>query len=327
MTQPDDLVYYPDDRPGIRRRRAGRGFAYYAPDGTRIDDRRERRRIKALAVPPAYEDVWICPQPNGHLQATGRDTRKRKQYRYHPDWRAWRDATKFDGLAEFGRALPTLRRRIRADLAGEAGERDTAIAAVLALIDRLSLRVGHADTARENGTYGATTLRNSHVTLEEGSIRLRYPGKGGGIVDKRLKDARLMKLLGRLHDLPGASFVSWVGPDGASHEVSSHAVNARISEITGESGFTAKTFRTWAGSEAALSVALQPQPTTIRAMTEAAAARLHNTPAISRSSYVHPRVIALSEATDAERLALMEDLPARAELRQAERALLRLLDQ
>ncbi|EAR52914.1 putative DNA topoisomerase I protein [Oceanicola granulosus HTCC2516] len=325
MTPQPDLVYYPDDRPGITRRRCGRGFTYLAPDGTRIEQARERKRIEALAVPPAYERVWISPRRNGHLQATGKDSRARKQYRYHPDWRAWREATKFESLAAFGDALPAIRRRIRADLAGEVGDRDYAIAAVLALIDRLALRVGAPDSARENKTYGATTLTNRHVRLTDGALRLRYRAKGGHLFDRTLRDSRLMKILNSLHDLPGATLASWIGDDGKPHEVSSDAVNARLAEITGESGFTAKTFRTWAGSEAALLVALKQEDLTIKAMSEAAAERLHNTPSIARNSYIHPEVIALSERPADERAALSADLPEKPELRQAERALLKLL--
>ncbi|QQA43029.1 DNA topoisomerase IB [Pelagovum pacificum] len=325
MTPRPALIYYPDDRPGIRRHRKGRGFTYIAPDGTRIDQEAERNRIKALAVPPAYERVWISPRANGHLQATGLDARSRKQYRYHPDWRAWREATKFESLAAFGEALPAIRRRVRTDLAGEVGDRDYAIAAVIAMIDRLSLRIGAPDSARENKTYGATTLKNRHIELDDGTLHLKYRAKGGQLVDRRLRDARLMKVLGKLHDLPGATLASWVGPDGTAHEVSSEAVNARLAEITGTEGFTAKTFRTWAGSEAALIVALKEGPLTIRAMSEAAAERLHNTPTIARNSYIHPEVIALAEAEDKERLRLSRKLPERAELRQAERALLCLL--
>lgn len=319
------LVWYPDDRPGITRERRGRGFCYRSPDGTRIERGAERRRLESLAVPPAYENVWISPLPRGHLQATGRDARGRKQYRYHPDWRAWREATKFEGLGAFGEALPALRRRIRADLGGEAGERDFAIAAVLALIDRLSLRVGHSAATRENRTYGATTLRRRHVSFEHGALRLHYRAKGGAVVDKTLRDRRLMQVLERLHDLPGASLAGWTDAAGHVHDVTSEAVNARIAEVTGESRFTAKTFRTWAGSEAALAVAMREERLTLKAMAEAAAERLHNTPAIARASYVHPEVSALVDQPLARRAALLDGLPPRAELRQAERALHRLI--
>lgn len=325
MLAEPDLVYFPDHRPGIRRERRGRGFSYVAPDGTRIARGTERQRIEALAVPPAYEEVWICPEARGHLQATGRDTRRRKQYRYHPDFRAWREATKFETLAAFGEALPSLRRRIREDLHGEVGDRDFAVAAVLALIDRLSIRVGRPENAAVNGSFGATTLRRRHVSFEDGAMHLHYTAKGGLEVSETLKDRRLMRVLGQLHDLPGATFASWVDASGTAHEVSSEAVNHRIAQITGETAFTAKTFRTWAGSEAALSVAMKEDPLTIRAMSEAASRRLHNTPAIARKSYIHPSVIALSGALAEDRKALASGLPATDGLRQAERALLRVL--
>ena len=325
MPPPAKLVYYPDSEPGIRRRRCGRGFAYTAPDGTTIARGAERRRIEALAVPPAYDNVWICPKPHGHLQATGHDDRARKQYRYHPDWRAWREAHKFDHLAAFGEALPAIRRRIRRDLSGEAGELDFAIAAVLALIDRVSIRVGNPEYAAENRTYGATTLTGRHIRLDGGEMRLRYTAKGNKRVDRKLKDKSLMKVLGELHDLPGRELIGWIDEDGTPRSVSSGQVNARLAEITGSEHVTAKTFRTWAGSEAALACAIREETLTIKGMSEAAAERLHNTPTIARNSYIHPKVIALHEAEAEERAALLEDLPETAGLRQAERALLRLL--
>ncbi|MGR3625928.1 MAG: DNA topoisomerase IB [Limimaricola sp.] len=325
MPPPAKLVYYPDSEPGITRRRCGRGFTYTAPDGTTIARGRERRRIEALAVPPAYDDVWICPKPHGHLQATGHDTRQRKQYRYHPDWRAWCEAHKFDHLAAFGAALPAIRRRIRRDLAGEAGELDFAIAAVLALIDRVSIRVGNPAYASENHTYGATTLTGRHIRLDDGEIRLCYTAKGNKRVNRRLRDRRLMKVLGQLHDLPGKELIGWIDAEGCPRGVSSGQVNDRLAEITGSDHITAKTFRTWAGSEAALACAIRDETLTIKSMSEAAAERLHNTPTIARNSYIHPRVIALHEVGAQERAALVEDLPETTGLRQAERALLRLL--
>jgi DNA topoisomerase I len=290
------LTYYPDSRPGIRRLRCGRGFSYLAPDGTRIDDTTERARIKALAVPPAYEDVWICPLPDGHLQATGRDARSRKQYRYHPDWRTWRDAQKYDHLRTFGEILPGLRRRIRRTLRqGEVGDHAFALAAILALLDRASLRIGTADYARENRTYGATTLKRRHVALDGDGLRFRFAAKGGKRVDKSLQDRTLNRILTRMGDLPGPELIKWIDDDGARHAVSSGEVNAWLEEVTGTEGLTAKTFRTWNGTVAALEAAEQADKPTIKRMAEAAADRLHNTPAIARSSYIHPRVIALAE--------------------------------
>jgi DNA topoisomerase I len=323
---PADLVYYPDDQPGIRRERRGRGFSYIAPDGTRIDRGQERRRIEALAVPPAYEDVWICPLPEGHLQATGYDARARKQYRYHPEWRSWREQVKYDDLPAFGAALPAIRRRIRRDLSHEAGEKDFAVAAVLALIDRLAIRVGHPEYAVENRSYGATTLTRRHARLKGGAFHLSYRSKGGARVRTRLRDQGLARVLQQLHDLPGRTLVSWLDDHGAAHGVTSTHVNQLLSEITGRPGITAKTFRTWAGSAAALEAVLAAEKLTIKGMAEAAAERLHNTPAIARKSYIHPAVIALAEATPEQRAALLRDLPPRQGLRKAERALLRLLE-
>ncbi len=292
---PRRLIYYPDDRPGILRRRCGRGFTYIAPDGTTIDDRTERRRLAALAVPPAYRDVWICPRPDGHLQATGRDARRRKQYRYHPDWTAWRAARKFGHLIEFGEALPRLRRRVAQELSGEAGDRDFALAAIIALLDRTAMRVGHPESAAENGTRGATTLTRRHVQLGDDEIRLSYRAKGGRKVRATLRDRRLHRVLHALHDLPGRDLVDWIDDEGEPHAVSSGAVNEWIAGVVGEADATAKTFRTWAGTLAAFEVALAEPKPTIRAMSEAAADRLANTPSIARTSYIHPSVIALAE--------------------------------
>ena len=321
----NDLIFYPDSQPGILRKRHGRGFRYIAVDGTSIDAESERARIKALAVPPAYEQVWICPKANGHLQATGRDTRDRKQYRYHPDWRAARETQKYDDLLAFGEALPRIRRRIRADLTGDVGDRDVAIAAIIALIDKLSLRIGNAAYAKENKTYGATTLRNRHVTFAEDHLRLSYRAKGAKRLTRTLREKALIKVIEGMHDLPGASLVSWVDDAGLSHVVTSDQVNRRLSELVGKEGITAKTFRTWAGSEAAIKVAMASERTTIKALSEAAAERLGNTPTIARNSYIHPDVIALVETDHDVRAALAKDLPETAELRIAERALLRLL--
>ncbi|RVV97519.1 DNA topoisomerase IB [Mesobaculum littorinae] len=316
-----DLVYYPDDRPGISRRRCGRGFTYRAPDGTTIDDRAERRRLAALAVPPAYEDVWISPRSDGHLQASGRDVRRRKQYRYHPSWTEFRSARKFGDLAEFGDRLPGIRRRIARDLQGEAGDLDFAVAAVLAMIDRLSLRIGNAGYAEENGTYGATTLKRSHMRLGKRGLTLAFTAKGGLKVRREVRDARLQKVLHDLDDLPGSKLVGWVDEMGVAHEVTSTHVNRRLAEITGNARLTAKTFRTWNGSVAALHEASVAEKVTIKGMSEAAAKRLANTPAIARTSYIHPEVIALAEDPEA----LPQDLPQIRGLREDERRLMALI--
>ncbi|MCK0168357.1 DNA topoisomerase IB [Jannaschia sp. S6380] len=315
-----DLIYYPDDRPGISRRRAGRGWSYRAPDGTTIDDAAERARIEALAVPPAYADVWISPRKRGHLQATGYDDRTRKQYRYHADWSEWRATRKFAELPAFGEALPSLRRRIARSLSGEAGEKDFAIAAVLRLIDRTSIRIGSEDYYAVNGTEGATTLKNRNLKLSDGKVRLDWTAKGGKRVRRQLSDRTLMRALHDLADLPGAPIFEWQDGD-RMHAVHADHVNDWLREATDLEAATAKTFRTWNGSVAALEAALRAgEGVTIKAMSEAAADVLHNTPTIARNSYVHPDVIALSETWREI------DPPDRPDgLRRGERALLSLL--
>ncbi|WP_261384856.1 DNA topoisomerase IB [Vannielia litorea] len=318
---PASLVYYPDSRPGIARRRCGRGFTYTAPDGTTIDDRTERARLKALAVPPAYEDVWISPKQNGHLQATGVDARARKQYRYHPDWTAFRAATKYSELPAFGEALPAIRRRVARDLNLDAGEEAFALAAVIAMIDRLSLRVGNSDYASENGTYGATTLRSRHLRLKDGDLHLGYTSKGGKKVRRKIGNKRMQQTLQKLDDLPGAELVTWVDEEGEARTVSSSRVNAWLADLTGTPGITAKTFRTWSGTVAALEAASSAETVTIKAMSEAAAQRLGNTATIARNSYIHPAVIDLAEDPSA----LPETAPDRPGLRLPERRLLKLI--
>lgn len=321
-----DLIYYPDSRPGIRREKRGRGWSYIAPDGTRIRDTAMRRRLDALAVPPAYRDVWICPEPLGHLQATGRDARKRKQYRYHPDWTAYRSQRKYDHLADFGAALPALRRRILRDLrTSEAGDHAFALAAILALIDRAQLRVGNPDYARQNHTYGATTLRARHLRVDGDALRLDFPGKGGLRVRKALRDRTLNRTLARLDDLPGPTLVTWIDEAGTPRSVTSGEVNTVLAELTGAPLATAKTFRTWNGSVAALETALAQERPTIKALAEAAAARLHNTPTIARTSYIHPRVIDLTEESPAARAALARDAGEVRGLRKTEATLLHVL--
>ncbi|MCA0939040.1 DNA topoisomerase IB [Yangia mangrovi] len=324
MTPRPDLIYYPDSQPGILRRRCGRGFSYIAPDGTRIDAAEERARIRALAVPPAYEQVWICPRANGHLQATGRDARDRKQYRYHPDWTAFRSERKYGHLAEFGAALPGLRRSILTQLrARDPGDREFALAATLALLDRAGLRVGNADYALENGSYGATTLRGTHLRLDGGTLHLRFPGKGGKRIHKQLKDRTLQRALTTLGDLPGKELIAWLDEDGQPHGLRSDEVNRWLAERTGNPALTAKTFRTWNGSVAALEAARTAEKVSIKAMAEAAAERLANTPTVARSSYIHPAVIALAETGLPK---LLERAPDRPGLRRAEAQLLALLE-
>ncbi|WP_224816715.1 DNA topoisomerase IB [Hasllibacter sp. MH4015] len=321
---PDGLIYYPDDRPGITRRRSGRGFSYRAPDGTTIGDETVRKRIEALAVPPAYRHVWISPRVNGHLQATGYDAAQRKQYRYHPDWTTFRAERKFEDLPRFGLALPRLRAAIRSGLEEEPGTRDFVIAAVLGLIDRLSLRPGHPDYAEANGSFGATTLRSRHLSADEDGTQLKFTAKGGKKVNETLRDKTLARALHKLDDLPGAPIATWLD-NGQVRNVSPDMLSAYMADVTGEDGLTPKTFRTWNGSVAAMEVALREDDLTIALMAEAAAERLNNTPSMARNSYIHPEVIALSEKGLENRQQLAEaTTPTR--LRKAERALLNLID-
>lgn len=315
-----DLIYSSDTEPGILRRPRGRGFSYVMPDGTSIDDRLERARIKALAVPPAYRDVWICPRPEGHLQATGRD--ERKQYRYHTDWSALRAQLKFAGLAAFAETLPRIRRRLAADLREEPGSPAYALAALITLVDAASLRVGSREYLEENGSFGASPLQSRHVRLDDGTIRLNYKGKGGGRVRATLRDKRLHRILEAIDDLPGKNLFVHVTDDGTPHDIDSAQVNDYLAAISGHPGITAKTFRTWAGTLAAFSVAASSAKPTIKEMAGAAAARLHNTPAVCRSSYIHPAVLALACGGD-----LMPFQPeTRSGLRLGESALLRFLE-
>lgn len=288
-----ELIYYPDEKPGMTRKRRGRGFAYFDTSGALIRDKTQRGRLVALAVPPAYTDVWMCPTPSGHLQATGRDAKGRKQYLYHPNWTLAQAAAKFDGLADFGHALPRIRRRVQQDLQEDAGDREFAIAAAVTLIDRASLRVGNPQYLDENGSYGALTLRNRHVSLSGNQIDLRYLAKGGQKVRRKMTDAKLARVLGKINDLPGATLLSWIDDDGNSQALSSEALNGYIADTADVEGVTAKTFRTWAGTCTAFEVA-EDGRATIKDMSDAAAETLHNTPKIARNSYIHPDVIALA---------------------------------
>ena len=313
--------------PGIVRRRRGHGFVYLQAQGRPVPAG-ERKRIEELAIPPAWERVWICSDPAGHLQATGFDAAGRKQYLYHPEWTAWRAQAKFDGLGTFGASLARFRERVRRDLEREAGELEFGLAAIAVLLDRIHLRVGSAAHTARNRTYGATTLLRRHLKLEDGVLRLRYRAKGGRRVEHTLRDRRLHRIFEAIGELPGRQLFTWLDAEGEVHPIGSHHVNAYLAERTGVPGVTAKTFRVWAGSLAAFEAAQRAQGRLpVRAMTEAAAARLYNTPAIARSAYIHPSVLALAEMASDDRLALMRALrpagPVR--LRADERGLLGLI--
>ena len=255
-------------------------------------------RIRSLAIPPAWRDVWICTDPNGHLQATGWDARGRKQYRYHPRWRAVRDAVKFERLLDFGAVLPRLRTRADADLARRGLPLERVLAAVVRLLDVTQIRVGNEEYARDNDSYGLTTLRDHHARIGTGSIRLSFRAKGGKLGERRIDDRRLARVVRRCQDLPGQVLFQYEDDDGQPRPVDSRDVNAYLQEITG-GPFTAKDFRTWAASvQVAARLRAQEEPTShtrarkdVTAAVKEAAAQLTNTPAVCRASYVHPVVV------------------------------------
>jgi DNA topoisomerase-1 len=291
------LVYVSDTEPGIRRRRKGKGFSYTLPDGKTLADEIQRARIRALGLPPAYDNVWICIDENGHLQATGFDVRGRKQYRYHKDWQSFRSTGKFHQLIEFGNALPKIRRTVLRHLDTGAEDVNGVLAALTILLDEAHLRVGNQAYVKENDTYGATTLLKRHLKMVDGRIELKFRAKGGKRVQRSLKHPRLQKILEEIADLPGRQLFVWKDETGALRPIDSGRLNAYLAEISGIA-ISAKTFRTWAGSLAAFGAARsavsEGRRPTVKEMSEAAADALHNTPAISRSSYIHPAIIALS---------------------------------
>jgi len=293
-----NLVYVSDESPGIRRRRSVRGFTYLGPDGQVVRQKQRLNRIRALAVPPAWTDVWICPNPRGHLQATGRDQRGRKQYRYHARWREVRDANKYGRMAAFGRALPRLRRRVGRDLSRPGLDRRKVVATIVRLLDLSSLRVGNAEYARDNGSFVLTTLRERHVKVEGGHVRFHFKGKGGKEVEADLRDRRVARVIRRCQDLPGQKLFRYLDAEGEVRDVESADVNEYLREVTGED-FTAKDFRTWAGTvlaavELARQGAFEGETDARRRVAEAiraVAGALGNTQAVCRRCYVHPAVI------------------------------------
>jgi DNA topoisomerase-1 len=292
------LRYVTDASPGIRRRRAGRGFSYIGPDGERIEDAEHVAWIKSLAIPPAWTDVWICTSRRGHLQATGRDARGRKQYRYHPDWRAVRDEAKYGRMIAFGQALPAIRERVDADLRRHGLPRERVLAAVVRLLEKTRMRIGNEEYARDNRSYGLTTLRDHHAEVGTTRIRFRFRSKGGKVSDVELTDARLARLVARCQELPGQELFAYLDANGEVRSIGSSDVNDYLREITGQD-FTAKDFRTWSGTVLAawaleelqaVDSESQAKRNVVRAV-EQVAEWLGNTPAVSRRSYVHPAVI------------------------------------
>ena len=319
------LCYVDDGLPGITRRQLKRGWAYFDAKGQRITDRDEIDRLNAVGMPPAYVDCWFCPSAQGHIQATGYDARGRKQYRYHPDFRAGQDADKYERCAAFGRALPLLRARVESDLQGRALERDTVIAAVIRLLDLGRVRVGNESYAKANKSYGATTLRRKHARIMSGKIKLQFRAKSGKMQQLTIADNRLVRLARRCQDLPGQHLFQYLDDAGEAHPVGSADVNAYLRETMGEA-FSAKHFRTWGASVIAFEALLDAGgKMPLKAMIAPVCDALGNTPAIARKSYVHP---ALIEAAQGEGLPQGLKLPRRTKyLSSHERGLVEFLEQ
>ncbi|MRI55978.1 DNA topoisomerase IB [Methylobacterium sp. DB1607] len=292
------LRYVDDSKPGLRRKRNGKGFRYIDPKGAAVRDPDEIARLKSLAIPPAYTDVWICPYPNGHIQATGRDEKGRKQYRYHPRFREVREASKFHRIMAFAEALPGIRQRIDADMGKRGLPREKVLATVVHLLETTLIRVGNDDYARSNKSYGLTTLRDPHVKIAGSEMRFRFKGKSGKEWSVSMRDRRVAKIVKTCQDLPGQELFQYLDEDGERRDVTSSDVNAYLREITGED-FTAKDFRTWAGTVLA-ALALQEfeafdnaakAKKNLRAAIESVSSRLGNTPTICRKCYIHPQIL------------------------------------
>ena len=292
------LRYVSDDTPGIGRRRAGDEFEYVTPSGERVDDEATLARIRALAIPPAWENVWICPLADGHVQATGRDAKGRKQYRYHARFRAVRDETKYSRMLSFATALPKIRRGIEAHLALQGLPREKVLATIVRLLEVTCIRVGNEEYARKNRSYGLTTLRNRHVDVSGSSVRFRFRGKSGKAHAIRVKDRRLARIVARCSELSGQELFQYVDDEGVTRTVESSDVNAYIKEISG-SDFTAKDFRTWVGTVSAVRALREVAPVEspgdvnkqLVAAVKLVAERLGNTAAVCRRAYIHPAVL------------------------------------
>jgi DNA topoisomerase-1 len=331
------LRYVCDEEPGIRRKKAGKGFTYVKPGGAKVEDEATLKRIRSLVIPPAWTDVWICPHANGHIQATGRDAKGRKQYRYHPAFREVRESTKYEHMLEFAQALPAIRKTIREHMSLRGLPREKVLATVVHLLETTLIRVGNADYAKQNKSYGLTTLRDPHVKVEGAELRFQFKGKSGKHWRLKIKDRRIARVVKACQDLPGQDLFQYLDEAGHQQSVTSADVNAYLKEITGRD-VTAKDFRTWAGTVLA-AMALAEFETfdsdakakkNIRAAIERVSSRLGNTPTICRKCYVHPEVFAcylegalLLEVKEEIETELREDL---AELRAEEAAVLSLLE-
>jgi DNA topoisomerase-1 len=330
------LIYVSDEKPGIQRKRSGKGFRYESGSGQRIKDLPTLKRIKALAVPPAWTDVWICGKANGHIQATGRDARGRKQYRYHTRFREVREGTKYHHMLAFAESLPAIRRKVQEHLALRGLPREKVVATVVHLLEATLIRVGSDEYARSNKSYGLTTLKNRHVEVEGSALKFNFKGKSGKVWKLNIRNRRVAKVIRACQELPGQELFQYLDEDGETRDVTSSDVNAYLREISGED-ITAKDFRTWHGTVLA-AMALQElekfdshagAKRNIRDAIQKVAARLGNTPTICRKCYIHPEIIAtyiegslLLETKDRVEKELRDDLAA---LRPEEAAVLTLL--
>jgi DNA topoisomerase-1 len=291
------LRYVTDASPGIRRKRAGKGFSYVGTDGKRISDKAELERIRKLAIPPAWTDVWICPSPNGHILATGRDAKGRKQYRYHPKWRKVRDEAKFERTVSFGEALPALRRKVKKDMALTGLPKERVVATVVALLDCCFARVGNEEYVKENGSFGLTTLRARHAKIKGSTMALRFRGKAGKEHEVEVSDPRIVHIVRRCREIEGQELFQYLD-DGNGCPITSGDVNTYLREVTGQE-YSAKDFRTWAGTVTACAELASQEPVesdaenqrTVLAAIDEVAEALGNTRTVCRNCYIHPDVI------------------------------------
>jgi DNA topoisomerase-1 len=332
------LRYVTDAKPGITRKKHGKSFQYFDADGKRIIDAETLKRIKSLVIPPAWTDVWICPLANGHLQATGRDARKRKQSRYHPRWREVRDETKYERMKLFGAALPKIREQVERDLALPGLPREKVLATIVRLLETTFIRIGNEEYARENKSYGLTTLRDKHVEIEGAKVHFKFKGKSGKMHDIDVQDRQLARIVKKCQDVPGYELFQYIDEEGNHRSVDASDVNDYLRAITDE-GFTAKDFRTWAGTVLACALLRQIGPCETQTQAKknvveaikAVAERLGNTPSVCRKCYVHPAVIekymsgAMVKAFEDEVKTAVAKTPH--ELGQEEMDLLRLLEE
>jgi DNA topoisomerase-1 len=298
----EGLRYTTDHDPGFRRVARGKSFTYLDPGGHRVKDAEVLARIRSLAIPPAYKDVWICQHANGHLQATGRDARGRKQYRYHPRWRTHRDATKFDRMLDFGRALPRIRRRVARDLRQSELPREKVLAAIVRLLECTLVRVGNEEYARDNGSFGLTTLRDRHVRVKGPTVQLEFRGKSGIQHNVSIEDRAVARIVRDCRDIPGQELFQWIDASGERRRIDSSDVNDYLRDASG-GPFTAKDYRTWFATLEALEIlrrcAVARSKREARKLVvdtaKSVAAKLGNTPAICRKCYIHPEVFAAFE--------------------------------